>query len=74
MQTPHVREHLERNAGGEESLDDWRFRDQALQPQVEYSLESLLAEGSQHLKLVQNATEVVRFLLSVLVVSHMVSQ
>ena len=73
-QRAQFREGSEWNAGGEESFDDWRFWDQALQSQVEYSLESLLAERSQHLQLVQNATEVVRFLLSVLVVSHMVSQ
>ena len=74
MQRAQFREDLEWNAGGEESLDDWRFWDQSLQSQVEYSLESLLTEGSQHLELVQNTTEIVRFLLSLLVVSHMVSQ
>ena len=73
-QRAQFREGLEWNAGGEESFNDWRFWDQPLQSQVEYSLESLLTEWPQHLELVQNATEVVRFLLSVLVVSHMVSQ
>ena len=74
MQRAEFREDLERNTGGEESFNDGRFWDQALQSQVEYSLESLLTEGPQHLELVQNTTEVVRFLLSLLVVSHMVSQ
>ena len=73
-QRAQFRRDLEWNAGGEESFNDWRFWDQPLQPQVEYSLESLLTEWPQDLELVQNTTEVVRFLLSVLVVSHMVSQ
>ena len=74
MQRAQLREDLERNTGGKESFNDGRFRDKSLQSKVEYSLESLLTEGPQHLELVQNTAEVVRFLLSLLVVSHMVSQ
>ena len=55
-------------------LDYRRFRDESFQSQVEYSLKGLLTEGPEDLQFVQDTAEVVRFLLSVLVVSHVVSQ
>ena len=72
VQTEHL--VLERNARGEQLLDDRRFWDESFQSKVEYSLKGLLTEGPEDLQLVQDAAEVVRFLLGLWIVSDVISQ
>ena len=67
-------QNSERNARGEQCFDDRRLRHQPLQSEIENPLERLLAQGPQHLQLVQDAAEVMLLLLRVRIVSHVVPE
>ena len=65
---------LEGDTGREHALNDGGLGHQPLQPQVEDPLEGLLAEGPQHLQLVQDPGEVLRLPLGLGVVGDVVPQ
>ena len=64
----------ERNARGEQLFDDRGLWHETLPSEIEDPLERLLAQGPQHLQLVQDAAEVMLLLLRVRIVSHVVPE